>query len=86
MENASPYEKLMQALDAYFQEQSPEKLQAVRDAHAHCRREERKFGVEAVIEDEDDDEGKGDWLQEAVQEKVTAGQSKYLSVEVIDSR
>lgn len=53
MENTSPYEKLMQTLDAYFQEQSLEKLQAVRDAHAHCRREERKFGIEAVIEDEE---------------------------------
>ena len=28
----------------------------------------------------------GDWLQEAVQEKVTEGQAKYLSAEVIDSR
>lgn len=60
MENTSPYEKLMQALDAYFQEQSPEKLQAVQDAHAHCRREERKFGIEAMIEDEDYEDSEPD--------------------------
>lgn len=60
MESASPYEKLMQALDAYFQEQSPEKLQAVRDAQAHCRREQRKFGIEAVIEDEDEEDSEAD--------------------------
>jgi len=34
----------------------------------------------------DDYTDEGDWLQEAVQEKVMAGQAKYVSAEVIDSR
>jgi hypothetical protein len=34
----------------------------------------------------DDYTDESDWLQEAVQEKVTAGQAKYISAEVIDSR
>jgi len=34
----------------------------------------------------DDYTDEGDWLQEAVQERVTEGQARYISAEVIDSR
>jgi len=52
---------------------------------------EDALSVEEILSVDDQDKADDytyleDWLQEAVQEKVTAGQAKYIDATVLDSR
>ncbi len=52
---------------------------------------EDALSVEEILSVDDQDKADdytdlADWLQEAVQEKVTAGQAKYIDATVVDSR
>ena len=51
-EEISPYEALMRAVDAYLKKPDADNRKLMQEAHSHCRRQERKFGAEAVLEPE----------------------------------